>query len=209
MTQKNKFTRGNLEQTVDAVYEFVVRYIRGEGYPPSVREICTGVGIRSTSTIHAHLRRLHDMGKIEYTPGKRRAIIVPQLQEEAVLSIPVIGTVTAGTPILATESIERTLPFSSEMYGDGEHFVLRVRGDSMIEAHIKNGDYVVVRKQDTAMIGQIVVALIDDEATVKTFGIQNGEPALFPQNHAYQPIPFRSENCRILGLVRGLFRDQV
>ena len=209
MTQKNKFTRSNLEQTVETVYDFLVQYIRKEGYPPSVREICTGVGIRSTSTIHAHLKRLHDVGRIEYTPGKRRAIIVPELQEEEVLSLPVVGTVTAGMPILAQENIERTLPFSPDFFGDGEHFVLRVRGDSMIDAHIMDGDYVIVKKQNTAIIGQIIVARIEDEATVKTLGSMDGKPVLLPQNPAYAPIPFQSEDCQILGIVKGLFRDRV
>jgi len=206
---KNRFTRSNLDQTVELIYNFVVSYIRKEGYPPSVREICAGVGIKSTSTIHAHLRRLQDLGRIEYTPGKRRAIIVPDLQNDQVRNLPVVGTVTAGLPILAVENIERTLPFSADFYSSGEHFVLKIRGDSMINAHILDSDYVIVKRQNTAIIGQIIVARIEDEATVKTLISHNGEMYLRPENEAYSLIPFHQENCQILGIVVGLFRDSI
>lgn len=209
MSQKNKFTRKNLDQTVELIYDYLLQYIKKEGYPPSVREIGAGVGIRSTSTIHAHLKRLNDMGRIDYTPGKRRAIIVRALQEESVVSLPVVGTVTAGIPILAQENIEQTLPFSSAMFEDGEHFVLKVRGDSMINAHILDGDFVIVQKQNTATLGQIVVALIEDEATVKTLGTIKNKTYLLPQNEAFTPIPFHGEQCQILGIVKGLFRDRM
>jgi len=209
MGPKNKFTRGNLDQTIETIYDFLVLYIRKEGYPPSVREICNGVGIKSTSTIHAHLKRLSDMGKIEYIPGKRRAIFVTALQEETVVALPVVGTVTAGIPILAQENIERTLPFSASMYEDGEHFVLKVRGDSMINAHILDGDFVIVKRQNAASLGQIIVARIGDEATVKTFGLINDVPHLLPQNPAFSPILFQDEDCQILGVVKGLFRSHL
>lgn len=209
MEQKNRFTRSNLDQTVESIYGFIVDHIRREGYPPSVREICTGVGIRSTSTIHSHLKRLQEQGRIEYAPGKRRAIIVPDLQADHVMNIPVIGTVTAGVPILAVQNIERTLPFSSDMFSNGDYFVLTVKGDSMIDAHILNGDYVIVRRQNTAAVGQIIVARIGDEATVKTLGTKDGNMMLFPQNPSYSPIPFDTEDCQILGLVTGLFRADI
>lgn len=209
MEQKNRFTRSNLDQTVESIYGFIVDHIRREGYPPSVREICTGVGIRSTSTIHSHLKRLQEQGRIEYAPGKRRAIIVPDLQADHVMNIPVIGTVTAGVPILAVQNIERTLPFSSDMFSNGDYFVLTVKGDSMIDAHILNGDYVIVRRQNTAAVGQIIVARIGDEATVKTLGTNDGNMMLFPQNPSYSPIPFDTEDCQILGLVTGLFRADI
>ncbi len=209
MEQKNRFTRSNLDQTVESIYGFIVDHIRREGYPPSVREICTGVGIRSTSTIHSHLKRLQEQGRIEYAPGKRRAIIVPDLQADHVMNIPVIGTVTAGVPILAVQNIERTLPFSSDMFSNGDYFVLTVKGDSMIDAHILNGDYVIVRRQNTAAVGQIIVARIGDEATVKTLGTKDGNMMLFPQNPSYAPIPFDTEDCQILGLVTGLFRSDI
>lgn len=209
MEQKNRFTRSNLDQTVEMIYEYIVDHIRKEGYPPSVREICSGVGIRSTSTIHSHLKRLQELGKIEYTPGKRRAIIVPDLQSENVTNLPVVGTITAGVPILAEENIERTLPFASELFSGGEHFVLKVRGDSMINAHILNGDYVIVRRQNAAAIGQIIVARIGDEATVKTLASLDGRMYLRPENPAFSPIPFDHDDCQILGIVTGLFRPSI
>ena len=207
MEQKNRFTRSNLDQTIELIYVFIVDYIHSEGYPPSVREICSGVGIKSTSTIHSHLKRLQDLGRIEYTPGKRRAIIVPNLQQERVTNLPVLGTITAGIPILAEENIERTLPFSAEMFKNGEHFVLKVRGESMINAHILHGDYVIVKKQNAAALGQIIVARIGDEATVKTLISLDGKMTLRPENPAFPNIPFDHEDCQILGVVTALFRS--
>lgn len=202
-----RFTRSNVDDTVNRIYEFIVDYIRREGYPPAVRDICEGIGIRSTSTIHGHLRRLQQAGRIEYQAGKRRAITIPSVETDRVVNLPLIGTVTAGVPILATENIERTLPFSAEFFDDkGEVFALRVRGDSMVGAAILDGDYVIVRKQQTASMGDIVVALIDDEATVKTLANQNGQVVLRPENPRYSPIPFDHPDCQILGKVCGVFR---
>ena len=209
MEQKNRFTRSNLDQTIELIYEYIVDHIRSEGYPPSVREICAGVGIKSTSTIHSHLKRLQDLGRIEYTPGKRRAIIVPNLQQERVTNLPVLGTITAGLPILAEENIERTLPFSADLFTNGEHFVLKVRGDSMMNAHILSGDYVIVKRQNAAALGQIIVARIGDEATVKTLVSLDGKMTLRPENPAFSPIPFDQEDCQILGVVTGLFRSSM
>ncbi|NLC83678.1 MAG: transcriptional repressor LexA [Ruminococcaceae bacterium] len=202
-----RFTRSNVDETVDQVYDFIVKYIREEGYPPAVRDICKGVGIRSTSTIHGHLKRLQEAGRIDYQAGKRRAITVPGTESERVVNLPLVGTVTAGVPILAAENIERTLPFSAEFFDDnGEVFALRVRGDSMEGAAILDGDYVIVRKQQTANMGDTVVALIDDEATVKTLANQNGQVVLRPENPKYSPIPFDRPDCQILGKVCGVFR---
>lgn len=206
MENKYRFTRSNLDQTVESIYQFIVSHIRKEGYPPSVREICSGVGIRSTSTIHSHLKRLQDMNKIEYTPGKRRAIIVHDLQSENITSLPVVGTITAGIPILADQNVERTLPFSADLLSSGEHFVLKVRGDSMTDAHILDSDYVIVKRQNTADSGQVIVARIDDEATVKTFIQTNNAVYLRPENPSYSNIPFDEGDCQILGIVTGLFR---
>lgn len=209
MESKYKFTRSNLDHTVETIYAYIVTFIRSEGYPPSVREICSGVGIKSTSTIHAHLKRLVEMNRIEYTPGKRRAIIVPDLQQENVTHLPVLGAISAGIPILAEQNIERTLPISADFLSSGEHFLLKVKGDSMINAHILNGDYVIVKRQNTATVGQIVVARIEDEATVKTFVRMDGKPYLQPENEAYSRIPFDKGDCQILGIVTGLFRSQL
>ena len=205
-----RFTRANVDDTVNRIYDFIVDYIRHEGYPPAVRDICEGIGIRSTSTIHGHLRRLQQAGRIEYQAGKRRAITIPCVEADRVINLPLIGTVTAGVPILATENIERTLPFSAEFFDDkGDVFALRVRGDSMVGAAILDGDFVIVRKQQTANMGDIVVALIDDEATVKTLANQNGQVVLRPENPKYNPIPFDRPDCQILGKVCGIFRVSI
>ena len=202
-----RFTRSNVEETVNQIYDYILEYIRHEGYPPAVRDICNGVGIRSTSTIHGHLKRLQQAGRIEYSAGKRRAITIPGLENERVVNLPLVGTVTAGVPILASENIERTLPFSADFFDDnGDVFALKVRGDSMVGAAILDGDFVIVRKQQTANMGDVVVALIEDEATVKTLVNQNGQVVLRPENPAYQPIPFDKADCQILGKVCGVFR---
>ncbi len=202
-----RFTRSNVDDTVNQIYDFIVDYIRREGYPPAVRDICVGVGIRSTSTIHGHLKRLQQAGRIEYSAGKRRAITIPGQESERVVNLPLVGTVTAGVPILASENVERTLPFSADFFDDEENvFALRVRGDSMVGAAILDGDYVIVRKQQTASMGDVIVALIEDEATVKTLANQNGQVVLRPENPAYEPIPFDKSGCQILGKVCGVFR---
>lgn len=205
-----RFTRANVENTVNMIYDFIVEYIQREGYPPAVRDICNGVGIKSTSTIHGHLKRLQESGRIEYTAGKRRAITVPEVEGNRVIALPVIGQVTAGVPILAQENIERTLPLPAEYFSDdGDVFALKIRGDSMIGAAILDGDYVIVRKQSTATPGDIIVALIGDEATVKTLANENGKIFLQPENPAYEPIPFDHADCQVLGKVCGVFRTGV
>ncbi len=205
-----RFTRANVENTVNMIYDFIVEYIQREGYPPAVRDICNGVGIKSTSTIHGHLKRLQESGRIEYTAGKRRAITVPEVEGNRVIALPVIGQVTAGVPILAQENIERTLPLPAEYFSDdGDVFALKIRGDSMIGAAILDGDYVIVRKQSTATPGDIIVALIGDEATVKTLANKNGKMFLQPENPAYEPIPFDHADCQVLGKVCGVFRTGV
>ncbi|MGI6333586.1 MAG: transcriptional repressor LexA [Saccharofermentanales bacterium] len=202
-----RFTRANVDDTVNRVYDYIVEYIRREGYPPAVRDICSGVGIRSTSTIHGHLKRLQQTGRIEYTAGKRRAITIPDTSGERVVHLPVVGQVTAGVPILASENIERVLPFPADFFSeDGDVFALRVRGESMRGAAILDGDFVIVRKQNTANLGDIIVALVDDEATVKTLANIDGKIVLRPENPAFSPIPFDREDCQVLGRVCGVFR---
>lgn len=204
------FTRSNVDDTVNSIYQFIVDYIRENGYPPAVRDICAGIGIRSTSTIHSHLKRLQQAGRIEYSAGKRRAITIPELESARVIQLPVVGQVTAGVPILATENIERTLPFPADFFAsEGEVFALRVRGDSMIGAAILDGDFVIVRRQSTARTGEIIVALIDDEATVKTLANIDGRIVLQPENPAYPLIPFDRPECQVLGKVCGVFRASV
>ena len=216
---KNKFTKSNVENTASIIYDYIVEYVDQNGYPPSVRDICKGTGIKSTSTVHSHLKRLQESGKLDYTAGRRRAISINSdddnnecinFDDSIITMLPLVGTVTAGAPILAHENIERTLPFPSEYFGGkGDVFALEVRGDSMIDAAILDGDYVIVRKQSAADFGDIIVALIEDEATVKTFIRKDGKTFLQPENSAYSPIPFYSENCKILGKVIGVFRSSI
>ena len=202
-----RFTRSNVDDTVNRIYNFIVNYIKKEGFPPAVRDICAGVGIRSTSTIHGHLKRLQQNGRIEYSAGKRRAITIPGLDNGKVIQMPVIGQVTAGVPILAQQNIVYTLPFPADFFSeDGEVFALKVRGDSMIGAAILDGDFVIVRQQNSANPGDIIVALIDDEATVKTLANIDGRVVLKAENPAYNPIPFDRSDCQVLGKVCGVFR---
>ncbi|NLM77931.1 MAG: transcriptional repressor LexA [Ruminococcaceae bacterium] len=189
------------------VYDFIRSYIQENGYPPAVRDICAGVGVRSTSTIHGHLKRLQETGRIAYSSGKRRAITLPEQQEDRPVYLPVVGQVTAGVPILAEENIERSLPFPADFFStEGDVFALRVRGDSMTGAAILNNDYVIVRRQNTARPGDIIVALVGDEATVKTLANVEGKIVLMPENPAYSPIPFDTPECQVLGKVCGVFR---
>ncbi len=202
-----RFTKANVDETVNMVYDFIRSYIQENGYPPAVRDICAGVGVRSTSTIHGHLKRLQETGRIAYSSGKRRAITLPEQQEDRPVYLPVVGQVTAGVPILAEENIERSLPFPADFFStEGDVFALRVRGDSMTGAAILNNDYVIVRRQNTARPGDIIVALVGDEATVKTLANVEGKIVLMPENPAYSPIPFDTPECQVLGKVCGVFR---
>lgn len=162
-----------------------------KGYPPSVREICDATGLKSTSTVHGHLIRLEKKGLLYRDSMKPRAISVPsdhQMYRTEMINVPIVGRVSAGTPILATENIEDYIALPQSMLGEGEHYVLGVRGESMIEAGIMDGDYVVVRKQPTAYNGDIVVAMVEDDATVKRFYRENGHFRLQPENPTMEPI---------------------
>lgn len=197
-----------------AILEFIRNEVRMKGYPPSVREIGEAVGLASSSTVHGHLDRLEKKGFIRRDPTKPRAIELLGQEESdslgmfahSVTRVPVVGKVTAGMPITATENIEDYFPLPQQYSSDGEIFMLSVIGDSMIEAGIHNGDYVIVRKQQTANNGDIVVAMTeDDEATVKTFYKEKDHIRLQPENSTMEPI--RLKNVVILGKVVGLFRD--
>ena len=183
----------------EKILEFLNAYVEENGYPPAVREICAAVGLRSTATVSYHLNELKKQGRIKGEPNKRRAIALPDTQRQG--RIPVIGVVTAGLPILAVENIESTIPWD----GDPECFALRVRGDSMIGAGILDGDKVVVRPQPDADNGEIVVALLEDEATVKRLHREKDEVWLLPENPAYTPIDGR--NASILGKVKAVIRE--
>jgi len=192
------------------ILQFIKDEIRTKGYPPSVREIGEAIGLSSSSTVHGHMTRLEEKGYIRRDPTKPRAIEVllgpddlPFAPRE-VASIPLVGRVTAGNPILAVENIDDYLPLPRSLADQEDCFLLRVVGDSMIEAGILDGDLVIVRKQPTANNGDIVVAMIDDEATVKRFYRENGHIRLEPANPAYSPII--SSNAAVLGKVTGLIR---
>ncbi|MCZ8513111.1 transcriptional repressor LexA [Paenibacillus filicis] len=195
-----------------AILDFIKNEVKDKGYPPSVREIGEAVGLASSSTVHGHLERLEKKGLIRRDPTKPRAIEILDgtmgdgAYSVSVSRVPLIGRVTAGTPITATENIEDYFPLPSHFVGDHNVFMLSVIGDSMIEAGIHNGDYVIVRQQQTANNGEIVVAMTEeDEATVKTFYKEKDHIRLQPENPALEPI--RLNHVTILGKVIGVFRD--
>lgn len=192
------------------VLEFIKRQVREKGYPPSVREIGDAVGLRSSSTVHGHLRRLESKGYIRRDPTKPRAIEILDDQGEMdlimrdLVAVPVVGNVTAGQPILAVENVEDYFPLPRDFVSDETTFMLRIKGDSMIEAGILDGDYVVVRQQPNAINGDIVVALLEDEATVKRFYRESDYVRLQPENPVYDPII--TTDAQILGKVIGVLR---
>ena len=192
------------------IIEFIKKELKKKGYPPSVREICDAVNLKSTSTVHGHLERLEKKGFIRRDPTKPRAIEIlddeMNIFKKEVVEIPILGKVTAGLPILAQQNIEDTFAIPVEFIGRETSFMLVVKGDSMINAGILDGDYVIVRQQNTAQNGDIVVALLnEEEATVKTFYREsNGYYRLQPQNANYAPII--TQDLKILGIVTGVFR---
>lgn len=191
-----------LSKMQQRIYDFLVSYIQSKGYPPSVREIGEAVGLKSPSTVHFHLKHLEEAGVIEKGAGKGRAITLtaPPVPED---KVPIVGNVAAGSPILAEECIEDYLTFDTGGRS-GEYFALRVRGESMLNAGILPGDLVVVRRQETANNGEIVVAMIDDEATVKRLSRKNGHTWLLPENDVYSPID--GTYAQILGKVAAVVR---
>lgn len=192
------------------IYDHIAACIREQGYPPSVREIGEAVGLKSPSTVHFHLKKLADAGVIEIGAGKGRAITLTQSAAPAAVPeaptgrVPIVGDVAAGAPILAQECIEDYLVFDTGHPGD-VHFALRVRGESMLNAGILPGDLVVVRQQQTCRQGEIVVAMIDDEATVKRFSRKDGHVWLLPENDSYSPID--GTYAQILGKVVAVVRQ--
>lgn len=201
-----------LSQKQFEILEYMKKAVREKGYPPSVREICDAVGLKSTSTVHGHLERLERKGYIRRDPAKPRAIEIFSDNDSGnsdgssreLIEVPIVGTVTAGIPIWATENIEDTFPIPSDYAPNGNIFMLRVKGDSMINAGIFNKDLIMVRQQNTADNGDIVVALIEDFATVKTYYKENGYIRLQPENPTMSPIIVR--DVSILGKVVGLYR---
>ena len=196
------------------VLDYIKQYQAKNKFPPSVREICSAVDLKSTSTVHSHLNKLEEYGYIKKDPTKPRAIEVILSDDEegfyrrSSVDIPLLGVVTAGAPILAVENIEEFLPIPSSWVNNGTYFMLKVKGDSMINAGIYDKDTIIVEKTEYAKNGDIVVALInDDETTVKRFFKEKNRIRLQPENEAYSPI--YPENISILGVVKTLIRTDV
>ncbi len=209
----------NLSDREQKILDYMKEYVTKWGYPPTVRDIAAALGIRSTSTVHKAIVSLEEKGFIKKQAGKRRAMDIvgseqPQSnvrsiveERDDIVDLPVIGRIAAGTPILAEQNIEDSFPMPSRFIGKGTNFMLTVHGQSMIEAGIFDGDYLLVQQQDTANNGDIVVAQIDgmeSEATVKAFYKENGHIRLQPRNSEMEPIIV--DDCKIIGLVKGVFR---
>ena len=211
-----------LNKREKAILKFIEKQIKANSYPPSVREIGKAVDLKSTATVHGYLARLEEKGYIKKESQKGRTLRLlkgisgeekkekeitetkPIYTGKEMVDVPVIGKITAGAPILAVENVTDTFPIPIDFVGNSESFMLTVSGESMIEAGILDGDYILVKKQNTANNGEIVVALIEDEATVKTFYKEKGYIRLQPENSTMDPIIV--PNCQILGKVAGVFR---
>ena len=190
------------------IYEFLKTYTENKGYPPSVREICEAVSLRSTSTVHGHLKRLEKKGMIKRDPSKPRALEIAELSlpKKEMINIPIVGKITAGLPILATENIEDTFPIPLEyIKHDKELFMLRVSGQSMVNVGIRDNDLAIIESAQNAVNGDIVVALIDDSATIKRFFKEKDHIRLQPENDTMDPILV--DDCTILGKLVGIFRS--
>ena len=209
----------DLNKREKAILKCIEKGVRENGYPPSVREIGKQVGLSSTATVHTYLTKLEKIGYISRQDKKGRALqllkggkVVTQEEDESnnifggkeMVEVPVVGRITAGAPILAVENITDTFPIPVDFIGNSDSFMLKVRGESMIEAGILDGDYILVKRQNVADNGQMAVALIGDEATVKTFYKEDNYIRLQPENHTMEPIIV--PNCEILGVVIGVFR---
>ena len=208
----------DLKDREQRVLNFITEQIKINGYPPTVRDIGAALGIKSTSTVQKSMTILEEEGFIRKQAGKRRAFEVvaggaekpqaPAQDRADVVDVPVVGRVAAGMPILAEQNIEGSFPMPAQFIGKGTNFMLTVHGDSMIEAGIMDGDYILVQEQKTANNGDIVVAMIngefESESTVKTFYKENGHIRLQPQNSSMDPIIV--DDCEIVGLVKGVFR---
>ena len=215
MTKKDPNSINKRER---AILDYIEKQTKNNGYPPSVREIGKAVGLKSTATVHGYLEKLEQKGYLKKESQKGRtlkllkgssgnAITEPRkdfYSGREMVDVPVVGKITAGAPILAVENITDTFPIPIDFVGNSESFMLTVRGESMIEAGILDGDYILVKKQNTANNGEIVVALIEDEATVKTFYKEKDHIRLQPENSTMDPIIV--PDCKILGKVAGVFR---
>ena len=199
---------GKISDKQREILEYIKQEILAKGYPPAVREICEAVHLRSTSSVHSHLETLEKNGYIRRDPTKPRAIEIMDdtfnLTRREVVNVPIIGNVAAGQPILAVENIENYFPIPAEYMPNADTFMLKVKGESMINAGIFDGDHILVEKCSTASNGDMVVALVDDSATVKTYYKEDGHFRLQPENDTMDPIIVN--DCSILGKVFGVFR---
>ena len=191
----------NMNEKLEKVYNFMVEYIDENGFSPSVRETCAALGIKSTATVYTYIEKLREKGYLSKSPLKKRTV-VPTLKTEF-KSVPVIGTVRAGTPILAVENLEGYIPLPSDFEAN-DSFALKISGDSMINAGIYDKDVIIVKECNTAEDGEIIVALIEDAATVKRFYKKNGKIVLHPENDQMEDMIF--DDIIILGKVKGLIR---
>lgn len=202
-------TYGKISKKQQEILEYIKSEILNRGFPPAVREICEAVNLKSTSSVHAHLEALEKNGYIRRDATKPRAIEIIDdnfnLVRREVVNVPIVGTVAAGQPILAVENVDGYFPIPAEFMPNEQSFMLKVKGESMINAGIFDGDQVLVRKQSTAESGDIVVALMEDGATVKTFYKEKGYYRLQPENDTMDPILIH-EGLEILGKVFGVFR---
>lgn len=202
-------TYGRISKKQQEILDYIKNEILNRGFPPSVREICEAVNLKSTSSVHSHLEALEKNGYIRRDATKPRAIEIIDdnfnLVRREVVNVPLIGTVAAGQPLLAVENIENYFPVPAEFMPNEQSFMLRVKGDSMINAGIFDGDQVLVKEQSTASDGDIIVALVEDSATVKTFYKEKGYYRLQPENDTMDPIIVRTD-LKILGKVFGVFR---
>ena len=199
---------GKITQKQSDILEFIKSELLSKGYPPTVRDICNAVNLKSTSSVHAHLETLEKNGYIRRDPTKPRAIeIIDEnfsLTGREVVNVPIVGRVAAGEPLLATQNIENYFPIPMEFMPNNDVFMLEVKGESMINVGIFEGDWIVVEKKNTARNGEIIVALVDDSATVKTFYMEDGHIRLQPENDTMDPIIV--PDCKILGKVISLYR---
>ena len=188
------------------IYEFLKDFTSQKGYPPTVREICKAVGLKSTSSVHGHLKHLEKEGLIKRDPTKPRALeIVDSVVKKEMINVPIIGRVTAGLPILANENIEDSFPLPLDyVKHNNDLFMLKISGSSMIKAGILDGDFAIIERTQTASNGDKIVALIENEATLKTFYRENDHIRLQPENDEMEPIIV--DNCSILGKLIGIYR---
>lgn len=192
-----------VEEKINQVYNFTVEFIKENGFPPSVREICAKLNIKSTATAYSYVERLKSRGLLAKSPLKKRAITLAHKSDDF-KSIPLIGTIRAGSPIFAVENLDGYYPLPPELDGGGNKFALKVQGESMINAGIFDGDVIIVNQQNTANNGDIVVALVGDGATVKRMFLRNGKIVLHPENDTMQDMIF--DDVSVLGVVKGLMR---